>query len=41
VAASSPLALAGHEMVDGKDSTATKEVVEEPLFKDHELQFGG
>lgn len=39
--ASSPLAFAGHEIVDtSKDSKATKEVIEEPLFKDHELQFG-
>ncbi|MEP6668129.1 MAG: hypothetical protein ABJF10_03195 [Chthoniobacter sp.] len=34
----SPMAFAGHEMVDSKDSKQT--VVDEPLFKDHELQFG-
>lgn len=38
LAASSPLAFAGHEIVDSKDSKVTKEVVEEPLFKDRELQ---
>jgi hypothetical protein len=34
----SPLAFAGHEMVDTKESKQT--VVEEPLFKDHEFQTG-
>ncbi|MEI9897697.1 MAG: hypothetical protein WDN28_28530 [Chthoniobacter sp.] len=34
----SPWALAGHEVIDTKDTKQT--VVEEPLFKDRELQFG-
>jgi len=36
--ATTPLAFAGHEVVESKDIKQT--VVEEPLFKDHELQFG-
>lgn len=38
-AAMSPLAFAGHEMVDYKTTTTDKETVEEPLFKDHEFQM--